>query len=1083
MALVGDLASVDLAQVFQVLTQNQKDGVLEIFRGGHSRALRFRRGAVTLQFDRDCYEERAIEIFRKLGRISEEKLHLAAANRSGSDAALLDVLTEMGILDSGDLLPIFRERMAEEIYDFFAWNEGRFEFHEGAEKLDGSRGEIDERFYFPADGIVMEAARRVDEWERVRQVITDDASVFAPAVDELSPEDELQAAVFREIDGMRSITNITQRVGRSSFEVQKTFYRLIQLGAIAPVPPEEFPERGRMTRESGNAREAAHLYDLAIANNVDMPASCLAAGECWEQSGELALAADRFVTYGDSLVSIGREQEAAASYCHAHALVPTNLDAWKKAILLSLQLQENGGPKNAAPSPHAFADICKEIGQPEIAIEVLNHYVQLNPRDIAAKRSLVSALEIVGDRARQCEFLESIANDLVLQGDPMGAASSLQLILRLQPERRDILVKIRELYHRDERRRAHVRYGSAAFLIVAVLAAFGGYLYSRNEKARVRLAALDIDNVLRVGDFTRARRTVADFCDEFKFTFVVDDARALNEKIDDAERTARRIESERVEIEQKARASRLNEARALAKGATEKVNIGDLGGALTDLRRALAAAPPDWDQASAARSNAADLDRYLTEAAALESKITERLGAGDIPAARTHIAQLLQSYQHSPQGRVARYPMKVQSAPPGATITINGEPYKNADGFEARTPAIIYVAPSKSEHSLRLDLPGFSQATVSIDGSRDAEVNVQLGRAADVIFALQAQPTAPPSIVGDIAYIPLGGSRVAAMGSSETPNWLVSVASSGEMVCSPRVEKSGLFVATTDGVIAKLAYEDGHILWHTRLKSNIRVAPGLCGDGIIVATDDFRVRLFDRTNSSVRKEWKTVSRPTGALAIAEPAIAVGLPDGRIQIFDMNSTRPEEKIIIFGVPVAEMVMMDDVLIATGDDGRIASFEWATGRPLWGTPGGRIASPKPVIVGERVYVERDGRLSAMDIHLGSAQATTDEQYTIEGAIAPEGNLIIAPLRDGSIVAFNAADLSVAWHWPGPGGGALDHVHANSNISTNRSASRKPALIGTSDSICVALVDGKFFRFSTLGSQNPSSRPSQSADSASR
>ena len=62
----------------------RRDGVLEIFRGGEHRALRFRRGTVTLQFDRDLYEERAIELLTLLGRVSQEKLQLAVANRAGS---------------------------------------------------------------------------------------------------------------------------------------------------------------------------------------------------------------------------------------------------------------------------------------------------------------------------------------------------------------------------------------------------------------------------------------------------------------------------------------------------------------------------------------------------------------------------------------------------------------------------------------------------------------------------------------------------------------------------------------------------------------------------------------------------------------------------------------------------------------------------------------------------------------------------------------------------------------------------------------------------------------------------------------
>lgn len=1080
MALVGDLASVDLAQVFQVLTQNQKDGVLEIFRGQRPQALRFRRGSVTLQFDRDEYEERAIEIFRKLGRISEEKLHLAAANRAGSDAALLDVLVEMGILDSDDLLVLFRERMAEEMYDFFAWNEGRFEFHEGAEKLEGSQGEVDGRLYFPADGIVMEAARRVDEWARIREIIVDDTEVFAPAVQELAPEDDLQAAIFREIDGARSISDITQKIGRSTFEVQKTFARLLRLNAIVPVPPEEFPERARATNAQGRPREAAHLFDLAAAHNVDIPNVIQEAARCWEEIGEPARAADRFVTFGDRLVESNHLQEAAAAYRHAHALVPTHLEAWKRAVLLSLQLIENGESAPPPPSPHALADICKEIGQTDVAAEVLNRMIQIHPRDTVAKRALVGVLESTGDREKRAELLESIANDQILAGDPMGAASSLQIVQRLSPGRKELSSKIRELYRRDERRRKQLRVASIAIVFTAMIGSVAFYLYSRNEKAKVRLATLDIDSILKVGDFTRARRAVEDFCSEFKFTFPADQARAFIDQIDAAESEAKELQNQKNDREQKARQGRMNEARLLATAANQKVSLGDLAGALGDLRRALAVAPPDWDQASSAKKNVYDLDRYLSEGSALGARLEEKLTIGDMPGAREIVTKLIASYPRTPEGASAKFPVQVSTDPPGATLTIDGELYKNASGIAARTPAVIFVSFTKNERALRAELPGFSPATIQFEPSRDANVSIHLGRAADLEITLPGPSTAPPAVLGDVVYVPLAGSRLAAYGASQTPAWIVSIASSGEIMCSPRVESSGVFVATTDGVVAKLSHDDGRVLWHLPLKSNIRVAPVLCAGGIIVATDDGKLRLFDRVRGDLVKEWHTLARPSGSLAIAEPAIAVGLPDGKIQIIVMNAQRPEEKTLTFGAHVSGMAMMDDVVIAAGDDGRIVSFEWRTGNLLWETPGGRIAGPRPLIIGEKLFVDRAGRLAAIDPHHGEVLSNAGEAYTVEGAIVQEGGRVVGAQRDGSVLSFNCNDLSVAWHWPGPEGGGLDAAKVSIK---NRSLKLTTASLAASGTLCAAISSGKLFRFQATGAGAPSSRPAPSADSGIR
>ncbi|MBI3820788.1 MAG: PQQ-binding-like beta-propeller repeat protein [Planctomycetes bacterium] len=1076
MGLVGELASVDLAQVFQVLTQNQKDGVLQIFRGGQSRALRFRRGAVTLQFDRDDYEERAIEIFRKLGQISEEKLHLAAANREASDSALLDVLVEMAILSPGDVLTIFRERMAEELYDFFTWNEGTFEFHEGAEALASLGGEVDQRLYFPADGIVMEAACRVDELSRIRDLIKDDLEIFAPAVAELAPEDELQSAVFSEIDGSRPIRSIAQKLGKGTFEIQKTFWRLYQLGAIAPVPPEEFPERGRCTREAGRPREAAFLFDLAAEAQVGVPAVLREAAECWEEVGEPAHAAERFVKYGDSLINADDRENAAAAYCRAHDLIPTNIEAWKKAVLITLQLESEGVESRSAPAPQALAEICREIGQSEITIEVLDRLVQVRPHDVAAKRALVPALDFTGDRARQCALLESIANDLIKLNDVSAAASTLQMALRFQPDRRDLSNKIRELYRRDEQKRTRARYVSLVIMILAIGAALLFYLYTRNEAARTKLASLDIDGILRVGDFARARKTIDDFRNEFKFTLVENDALQLVDRVDAAEHDFKEQERAKYDREREARGLRLNQARELAKAANDKVNKSDLQGALTDLRRALSVAPHDWDMAPTARTNAADLDRYLSEGAELGKRLDGAIQSNDLPSAREIVKKLIASYPQSPAGQGARFPVVVETDPPGAQLELDGEMYKNSGGETMRTPLVIFVAQSKRASKLNATLAGFSPASAEFDAASDANLHLHLGRAAELAVALPAAPTAPPAVVGNIVYIPLAGSRIAAFENNETPAWIVSIASSGEVISAPRPEKDGLIVATSDGVIAKLSYDDGHALWHRRLNSGIRVSPITSGAGVLAATDDGRVRLLDRSTGEIRREWRSHARPTGAIAISEPALAVGLPDGKIQIIDTSAARPDEKIINFSAQVSAIVMMDDVLVASGDDGRVTGFEWSTGRLLWESPGGRIAAPRPVIRGEHVFVDRGGRLSVLDLHTGSATAQAPDPYELDGAIALQGPCVVAPLRDGSVVSFNANDLTVVWHWPGAVGGALGQSATASRPAAKR---LEVAAISASESLAAAVANGKLFRFSVLQQNGASSRDAGSAD----
>ena len=61
MALKGDLTSVGLADVFQMLALNQKVGILSIFDVDHWRALYFDRRGVTLYYNEHVFLDRLLD--------------------------------------------------------------------------------------------------------------------------------------------------------------------------------------------------------------------------------------------------------------------------------------------------------------------------------------------------------------------------------------------------------------------------------------------------------------------------------------------------------------------------------------------------------------------------------------------------------------------------------------------------------------------------------------------------------------------------------------------------------------------------------------------------------------------------------------------------------------------------------------------------------------------------------------------------------------------------------------------------------------------------------------------------------------
>jgi len=178
------------------------------------------------------------------------------------------------------------------------------------------------------------------------------------------------------------------------------------------------------------------------------------------------------------------------------------------------------------------------------------------------------------------------------------------------------------------------------------------------------------------------------------------------------------------------------------------------------------------------------------------------------------------------------------------------------------------------------------------------------------------------------------------------------------------------------------------------------------------------VRLFEATDGRIVREWAAGPRPSGSIAVTPQAIAVGTADRRIRLLDPTRGDAEDRWIHFGAPVSGLTYRQDALFAAGDDGRLASFDVATATRLFELPGGRIAWPRPVALGDKVLVDLEGRLVAIEPRTGRVLAKCPITTEPAGGPVVAGNFVVLPLRDGTISCLRAEDLTVEWTWSGVG-----------------------------------------------------------------
>lgn len=236
MAIEGPLRELGIHDVFQLLDLSRKTGSLRV-----TSALRDNEGVV-------CFESGRVisasirtnphplgAILVRAGKISEGDLARARASQANrTDGKRLgELLVEAGCLTWRELERQVRLQIETVVFELMSWQEGFFSFVEG-QSSDASTEAVAR---ISTESLLMEGARRIDEWARIAHKIPHLAvvPVLAP-IDEDHPSllDLLpnEWEMLAMIDGQSDLRAIATRLGRSEFDVAKIAYGLLSTGII-----------------------------------------------------------------------------------------------------------------------------------------------------------------------------------------------------------------------------------------------------------------------------------------------------------------------------------------------------------------------------------------------------------------------------------------------------------------------------------------------------------------------------------------------------------------------------------------------------------------------------------------------------------------------------------------------------------------------------------------------------------------------------------------------------------------------------------------------------------------------------------
>jgi hypothetical protein len=241
MAIEGPLKELGIHDVFQLLDLSRKTGTLLV-----TSELRDNEGTVLFENGRivsatiRSNPHRLGDLLIRSGRLSEiDMMRAQALQQRGDRRRLGEILIALDLVTPKEIARQMRLQIEAVVFELMSWREGFFRFEEGLreEQL------RDAGVPLSTESLLMEGARRIDEWSRIADRVPN-----LSMVPYLTPPDEEHPAlldllptewqVLALIDGANDLREISTTLAMSEFDVARITYGMVSTGVIRLKQPE-----------------------------------------------------------------------------------------------------------------------------------------------------------------------------------------------------------------------------------------------------------------------------------------------------------------------------------------------------------------------------------------------------------------------------------------------------------------------------------------------------------------------------------------------------------------------------------------------------------------------------------------------------------------------------------------------------------------------------------------------------------------------------------------------------------------------------------------------------------------------------
>jgi tetratricopeptide (TPR) repeat protein len=475
MSFQGDISSIALSDVFQNLAANQKTGTLTIDSGGHARHIQFREGKIVSFADGEGFS--IADWLRDKEVVDAERMEEALKRyRKSKKKTLGEILRDLGAISLEDYRSYLSDLLKETLYEVLSFRTGTFEFHEGVlHEAETDRETLGLGIALPPQAIMMEAARRMDDWQEIRLHIPSENEIYVvpPAERERllrEATDDLTREAIELMDGTRTLRQVIGQLPYSRFDGCRALAGLIAGKKVRPLDGTLLMQ---LAKGEGDPKQVVAGLKTILEREPNNRQILKKLADLQEGRGQK----EESATY-NKLLAISHLEEGDNEAAQMHLrksleLNPRDVATWQK---LRDAVKRQGSREKIYAFGLQFAEHFRQLGLMEIVRDHLAEMVKLYPEHLRLRVDLADARFALGDRKTCVGELFDVAVILLKKRRFDDAEKIFARILKYDHDNRkarDLHEKLRSgKLAKRQAVRQRLLYNSLVALLVVLFTAF-----------------------------------------------------------------------------------------------------------------------------------------------------------------------------------------------------------------------------------------------------------------------------------------------------------------------------------------------------------------------------------------------------------------------------------------------------------------------------------------------------------------------------------------------------------------------------------------------------------------------------------